>query len=880
MSLFGAKKETIKELRIKKTFGIALVIVLTLVFALLLLLEVENVSSKYELEIRKMGIKALNDAIEEEVMAVERAGREGYDIHSSLRAIEGAYNTRLIIFSDTPDESGCHSVIYSSEVLPQYGTVEEYGISEERIAKTSPDGETIQASMLTDIEFDNEVYALFLQKKPDSSLGVSVIYAYLIPLMTMGMVRIEQTAIITGAFLVIAVVMFVWIYSTFILIHDHSLNEEQRKVLGKKQMSRRVVDGAFYGGIVIFLISMLFMALSRLFAVYQQVDSSFSALAQRIRENTQREERIISLNKEAFEEYASEIAGELSDEPEKATAAYLEKKCAETGADYIMLFDENGEEYLSNSDYVGLKFGISSRSATYDFRRLLNGVPIITHDEAIDELTGESSVLIGARMGKPEATGHYKALLMAVPGEKIYIDTTKDVGAIMSSLVYEGMEAFCVDPESRIVVAASNPDIVGKNAVSLGLTEKALVSGYRDYFDFNGRNYYGECEELDGKLYYYAAEGASIGKNIFGYAVGTVITYFILIMILVVYMMYDYGKFFGEWSNVGEQLKTVNMITDETGRFKFSEDPSQRWRTDTSDYGILAPIYNARVALSTTLVVCVLIIALILSLDNSEAVSPLMTYVLTGTWSNGWNLFSFARILVIAGVILVIASILELIVNLGINMMGTKGETIGRLILSLVKYASWIIFAYLTLLNLGFNPTTLLASLGLISFAVSLGAQELIKDILAGLSTVFEGEYQVGDIIEVGGFRGKVLEIGVRTTKLEGRGGNILIVANSDVSNIVNMTRKNSWYPLELRFASDETFDSVEELLKKELPGIGDRIPEIINGPFYKGITGLSGDVLTVSIIAECNEEDYHEGERSLNREIRHMLDKNGIKFF
>ncbi len=42
-----------------------------------------------------------------------------------------------------------------------------------------------------------------------------------------------------------------------------------------------------------------------------------------------------------------------------------------------------------------------------------------------------------------------------------------------------------------------------------------------------------------------------------------------------------------------------------------------------------------------------------------------------------------------------------------------------------------------------------------------------------GLSIVFEGEYQVGDIIEVGGYRGEVLEIGVRTTKLEGRGGNI-----------------------------------------------------------------------------------------------------------
>lgn len=143
---------------------------------------------------------------------------------------------------------------------------------------------------------------------------------------------------------------------------------------------------------------------------------------------------------------------------------------------------------------------------------------------------------------------------------------------------------------------------------------------------------------------------------------------------------------------------------------------------------------------------------------------------------------------------------------------------------------------------------------------------------------MFDGEYQVGDIIEVGGYRGEVLEIGVRTTKLEGRGGNIKIIGNRDVKNVVNMTRMNSWYPLDINISADQPLDQVEAMLKEQLPRIGQAIPEIISGPYYKGVIGIGKGSITLSIIAECNEADYHEVQRALNRAVQELFAEKEIR--
>ena len=67
-------------------------------------------------------------------------------------------------------------------------------------------------------------------------------------------------------------------------------------------------------------------------------------------------------------------------------------------------------------------------------------------------------------------------------------------------------------------------------------------------------------------------------------------------------------------------------------------------------------------------------------------------------------------------------------------------------------------------LKINFLPV--LASAGIVAFAVGFGAQELIKDLISGFFLILENAFDVGDIIEIGTFRGKVTQIGLRRTRL------------------------------------------------------------------------------------------------------------------
>lgn len=111
--------------------------------------------------------------------------------------------------------------------------------------------------------------------------------------------------------------------------------------------------------------------------------------------------------------------------------------------------------------------------------------------------------------------------------------------------------------------------------------------------------------------------------------------------------------------------------------------------------------------------------------------------------------------------------IVQRLLTIMARTFGAKGETVCRLLKSLVKYISVIAMLYFCLALLGIDTATLLASAGILTLIVGLGAQTLVSDILAGLFIIFEGEFQVGDIVTVGDWTGTVVEIGVRTTKIQ-----------------------------------------------------------------------------------------------------------------
>ena len=213
------------------------------------------------------------------------------------------------------------------------------------------------------------------------------------------------------------------------------------------------------------------------------------------------------------------------------------------------------------------------------------------------------------------------------------------------------------------------------------------------------------------------------------------------------------------------------------------------------------------------------------------------------------------------------------------SILETKGETVCRLTFSLLRYVIIIVALFYALEALGFDTTTLLASLGIFSLALSLGAKDLVADVLSGIMIVFSGEYQIGDIVEIAGFRGRVWEIGVRSTTLVNKDGNMKNISNRNVSNVMNLSRLNSRFNMQISIPYDQSLDKVKEMLDKELPAISTKIGDIADGPAYLGVTGLDSGYVTLSFYADCAEEDMDAVCDQVNREIKALFEKHEIPF-
>lgn len=257
------------------------------------------------------------------------------------------------------------------------------------------------------------------------------------------------------------------------------------------------------------------------------------------------------------------------------------------------------------------------------------------------------------------------------------------------------------------------------------------------------------------------------------------------------------------------------------------------------------------------------------------------------TKENVWNISDTGNI-ILAQLPLIIKSLIFIILIFAISKIlrmifkasmikNPKVRTIVSLIDGVVKYGSAIAIFILVLIACGVKAEAIFGAAGVLTLVVGLGAQTLIADIIAGVFLVFENEFSVDEIITIDGFRGKVVEIGIRTTKLLDAAGNIKIVNHSAITNVVNLSRELSLAVVDCDFPYDVPVEFIENLFDKHFEGIKERIPAIVEGPFYKGVCMYKDSNVTVKIVAKCHEDDRFQVERDLMKEYRHLLTVNGI---
>ncbi len=248
----------------------------------------------------------------------------------------------------------------------------------------------------------------------------------------------------------------------------------------------------------------------------------------------------------------------------------------------------------------------------------------------------------------------------------------------------------------------------------------------------------------------------------------------------------------------------------------------------------------------------------------------------TETTSTEYVLDMFMRIVSLCFVVITLTHVVRLLLRI-IGPKLKSRQSLASLLSSFAKYLGAIVLIFAILGTLGIDTAVLLASAGILSLIVGLGAQPLIEDIFAGIFIVFEHTFEIGDIIIVDGFRGTVKEMGIRTTKIEDAGGDVKVINNSDIRTLINMTSKLSTAVCDVSISYSDDIEKVEKVLKDNLGQIKNKYKTIINGPEYVGVQSLSDSAVVIRITAECNEMMRYQVQRDINREIKIIFDKNNI---
>lgn len=108
---------------------------------------------------------------------------------------------------------------------------------------------------------------------------------------------------------------------------------------------------------------------------------------------------------------------------------------------------------------------------------------------------------------------------------------------------------------------------------------------------------------------------------------------------------------------------------------------------------------------------------------------------------------------------------------------------------SVISYSLGFIALVMALQALGINVAALLAGASIVGLAVGFGAQRLVRDVITGIFILAEDQFSVGDYVTIGAHSGEVTEMGMRITRLRDDDGREIILANGDISTVVNHSR-------------------------------------------------------------------------------------------
>ncbi len=555
--------------------------------------------------------------------------------------------------------------------------------------------------------------------------------------------------------------------------------------------------------------------------------------------------------------------------------------------DYTYLFDEKGRTVVTDSPFDHFRLSKDENAQSYAFRPLLEGVEYVVQEPMIDDSSGKWMQYVGVsiRNSSDLADGFAQIAINPEALEKILENVNisqklDDINAGLKgfAMVIDDSGAITISPRKRLV---------GKTYRSVGIRKKQMTDGFSGYVSINNTAYFAAAKSTDDGEMVFVVIPRNEGSAGQGRMVVLIGGLALCCMLCEAFICRQKERSRDGRDMAGQKQFSKKLADDvEGGVKKFfgawkihqNESIGRRWNQQFLPWSARSPEQKVLVFLRGIIsIFCGFIIFCYVGGTSVLYEDSILLYIMQARWEKGLNIFAVSACLMIICIIFFIVQIAQLILYQVAKISDTRTETVCHLLRSLLKYGAAISVFYFCLAQFGIDTKTLVASAGIMSIIVGLGAQKLIMDVIAGLFLVFENQFAVGDLVNVGGWGGRVVEIGIRTTKIADF-ENVKSFNNSEITGLINYMWKDvCTISSEIAVSYDEPLESLISLLKEEVPKLEKNISGAVEPPFFDGVTRLedSGIVLVFRVMAKSDLK--YPAERDFHRELLLLFERRGI---
>ncbi len=222
--------------------------------------------------------------------------------------------------------------------------------------------------------------------------------------------------------------------------------------------------------------------------------------------------------------------------------------------------------------------------------------------------------------------------------------------------------------------------------------------------------------------------------------------------------------------------------------------------------------------------------------------------------------------------------------------LGDEGGETGasRLATLLPLFRNFILIVILVtitliiLMEIGVNVSPLFAGAGVVGLAIGFGAQTLVRDVFSGAFFLFDDAFRKGEYIDIGGVKGTVEKISVRSFQLRHHLGPLHTVPFGEIQHLTNYSRDWVIMKLPLRVTYDTDVERVRKMIKNlgiELlddPVIGDNFIQPLKS---QGVIEMQDSAMIIRVKFMTKPGDQWLVRKKVFQEIRSLFEREGIRF-